>query len=78
MTKRFFVEQFGERVEVPVVRDDTTGRILGWKCEHCGERLPMLGKVWSWRFRQWHGFGKPSSGYYCDPCADAREAGADF
>jgi hypothetical protein len=55
----------------------------GWFCEHCGRALPKYGKVWLWRYQRYLNKVKRlcdglHSGYFCDPCADARESGADF
>ena len=51
---------------------------MAWKCS-CGVRLPKKGTIWSWRYRKWLAKGRPiNSGYYCDPCADAREQGIDL
>jgi hypothetical protein len=54
----------------------------GWFCENCGRRLPVYG-VWQWRYQKYlakvdQTLIRTVSGYYCDPCADARESGADF
>jgi ribosomal protein S26 len=53
----------------------------GWYCENCGRKLPKDGSVWTWRFQKYlnRTYRRPdNSGYYCDPCADAREQGAYF
>lgn len=50
----------------------------GWKCCHCGRPLPKRGTVWQWRYRKWKQSHKNESGYYCDGCADHREAGFDM
>lgn len=59
-------------VKMPV----TTRR--SWTCEHCQAKLPKSG-LWHHRFVRWQSNAtRSTSGYYCDPCADAREQGADF
>jgi len=50
----------------------------GWKCERCGKALPKTGYVWKSRYQKWQAKHKATSGYYCDPCADAREQGMDY
>ncbi len=50
----------------------------GWRCGRCGSRLPRTGFVWKSRYRKWKSRDKEYSGYYCDPCADARESGMDM
>lgn len=51
---------------------------IGWRCERCGRQLPKTGYVWKYRWHNWKASGKETSGYYCDGCADAREAGGDW
>jgi hypothetical protein len=48
-----------------------------WKCAQCRRKLPTRGNVWAWRYAKRPMTGD-SSGYICDSCADAREAGIDY
>lgn len=53
-----------------------------WKCS-CGRKLPTRGRVWNWRWNKFKQDCRSKDedtfcGYYCDPCADAREAGIDY
>jgi len=55
----------------------------GWVCAKCGARLPKGGRgrfgyIWKNRYREYLNEGKSRSGFYCDSCADAREAGLDY
>jgi len=54
-----------------------------WICYRCGRRLPISGFIWKsrWnRFRLEHRLlpETKGSGYFCDSCADTREAGIDY
>lgn len=51
-----------------------------WKCEGCGKFLPRNGFLWENRFRQFAdrcNADTKGSEWYCDVCADAREATLD-